>query len=191
MLSNDLSGVSGSNRVFSNKIEARDDFAAYKRGSGVSDRRIHTIRSYKGQAERFLLWMVFERQNPLSSATTEDCISYRDFLDALDEGKLWFWKLPRERWNGSRSTPRWRDDWKPFSGPLAPTSQKQAITILKTMCEWLVRQKYLDSNPRDGVSCRLCSRIPLVLADGMPKKYFWCELSGTALDQAAPAEIVR
>ena len=153
MLPNDLSGVSGSNRVFSNKIEARDDFAAIQTWLRSVGTKVHTIRSYQGQAERFLLWMVFERQKPLSSATTEDCISYRDFLDALDEGKLWFWKLPRERWIGSRSTPRWRDDWKPFSGPLAPTSQKQAITILTTMCEWLVRQKYLDSNPWDGVSC--------------------------------------
>lgn len=58
--------------------------------------------------------MIFERQKPRSSTTTEDCISYRDFLDALDEGNLWFWNLPRERWIGSRSSPRWRDDWKPF-----------------------------------------------------------------------------
>jgi len=153
MLPNDLTGVSGANRAYSNKIEARDDFAAIQTWLRSVGSKVHTVRSYQGQAERFLLWMVFERGKPLSSATTEDCISYRDFLDALDEGKLWFWNLPRERWIGARSTPRWRDDWKPFSGPLAPTSQKQAVTILTTMCEWLVRQKYLDSNPWDGVSC--------------------------------------
>jgi site-specific recombinase XerD len=153
MLPNDLTGVSGTNRAYFNKIEARDDFAAIQTWLRSVGSKVHTVRSYKGQAERFLLWMVFERQKPLSSATTEDCISYRDFLDALDEGKLWFWNLSRECWIGSRSTPRWRDDWKPFSGPLAPTSQKQAVTILTTMCEWLVRQKYLESNPWDGVSC--------------------------------------
>ena len=27
------------------------------------------------------------------------------------------------------------------------------MTILTTLCEWLVRQKYLDANPWDGVSC--------------------------------------
>lgn len=153
MLPNDLSGVSGANRVYSNKIEARDDFAAIQTWLRSVGSKKHTVRSYQGQAERFLLWMVFERQKPFSSATTEDCISYRDFLDALGDGQLWFWRLPRERWVGARSTPRWRDDWKPFSDALAPTSQKQAITILTILCEWLVRQKYLDSNPWDGVSC--------------------------------------
>lgn len=153
MLPNDLSGISGSNRCYSNKMEARDDFDAINTWLRSIGSKEHTVRSYRGQAERFLLWMVFERQKALSSATVEDCISYRDFLDSLEEGKLWFWNLPRERWIGARSTPRWRDDWKPFAGPLSPTSQKQAISILTTMCEWLVRQKYLDSNPWDGVSC--------------------------------------
>lgn len=153
MLPNDLSGISGSNRCYSNKMEARDDFDAINTWLRSIGSKEHTVRSYRGQAERFLLWMVFERQKALSSATVEDCISYRDFLDSLEEGKLWFWTLPRERWIGARSTPRWRDDWKPFAGPLSPTSQKQAISILTTMSEWLVRQKYLDSNPWDGVSC--------------------------------------
>lgn len=153
MLPNDLTGISGTNRTYSNKLEAKDDFAAIQSWLRSIGSKGHTVRSYRGQAERFLLWMIFERQKPLSSATVEDCISYRDFLDSLEEGKLWFWNLPRERWIGMRSTPRWRDDWKPFSGTLAPTSQKQAIVILTAMCEWLVRQKYLDSNPWDGVSC--------------------------------------
>lgn len=164
MLPNDLTGISGSNRVYSNKIEAHDDFAAIQTWLRSVGSKVHTIRSYQGQAERFLLWMVFERGKPLSSATVEDCISYRDFLDSLEDGKLWFWNLPRERWIGSRSTPRWREDWKPFSGALAPTSQKQAITILTTMCEWLVRQRYLESNPWDGVSCNY-SLQPKIRAD--------------------------
>lgn len=150
---NDLSGINGTNRAYSTKLEARDDFAAIQAWLRSVGSKEHTVRSYRGQAERFLLWMIFERRKPLSSATTEDCISYRDFLDSLEDDKLWFWNLPRERWIGSRSTPRWRNDWKPFSGPLAPNSQKHCIVVLTAMCEWLVRQKYLETNPWDGVSC--------------------------------------
>jgi len=153
MMPNDLSGINGTNRAYSTKLEAHDDFAAIQAWLRSVGSKEHTVRSYRGQAERFLLWMIFERRKPLSSATTEDCISYRDFLDSLEDDKLWFWNLPRERWIGSRSTPRWRDDWKPFSGPLAPNSQKHCIVVLTAMCEWLVRQKYLETNPWDGVSC--------------------------------------
>ncbi len=152
MIPNDLSGAIGSNRVYSNKIGARNDYEAIQAWLRSLGSRKHTVRSYQGQAERFLLWMIFERQKPLSSATVEDCISYRDFLDSLDKDRLWFWHLPRERWIGARSTPRWSEDWRPFAGPLSPTSQKQAMVILTAMCEWLMRQRYLESNPWDGVS---------------------------------------
>ena len=152
MIPNDLSGAIGTNRVYSNKIGARNDFEAIQAWLRSLGSRKHTVRSYQGQAERFLLWMIFERRKPLSSATVEDCISYRDFLDALDKDQLWFWHLPRERWIGARSTPRWREDWRPFAGPLSPTSQKQALVILTALFEWLMRQRYLETNPWDGVS---------------------------------------
>ena len=152
LLPEERSGAHGSNRVFSNKIEARNDYEAIQAWLRSLGSRKHTIRSYQGQAERFLLWMIFERLKPLSSATVEDCISYRDFLDSLGDDKLWFWNLPREHWIGARSTPRWREDWKPFAGALSPTSQKQALVILTALFEWLMRQRYLETNPWDGVS---------------------------------------
>ena len=151
-LPNDLSGASGSNRVFSNKLAACNDYEAIQAWLRSVGSRPHTLRSYRTQAERFLLWMIFERQKPLSSATVEDCLSYREFLDSLAPNRLWFWNVPRERWIGARSTPRWRDDWRPFAGPLASTSQKQAVVVLTSLCEWLMRQRYLESNPWDGVA---------------------------------------
>lgn len=152
LVPDELTGAFGSNRVYSNKLAARNDFEAIQAWLRSVGTRPHTVRSYRGQAERFLLWMIFERQKPLSSATVEDCLSYRDFLDALDPDRLWFWTVPRERWIGARSTPRWREDWRPFAGPLAPTSQQQAIIILTALCEWLMRQRYLETNPWDGVA---------------------------------------
>ena len=152
LVPDDLTGAFGSNRVYSNKLAARNDFEAIQAWLRSVGTRPHTVRSYRGQAERFLLWMIFERQKPFSSATVEDCLSYRDFLDSLEPGRLWFWTLPRERWIGARSTPRWREDWRPFAGPLAPISQQQAIVILTAMFEWLMRQRYLETNPWDGVA---------------------------------------
>ena len=146
-----LSGAQGSNRSYSSKLAAADDHAAIAAWLASLGSRKHTIRSYRTQAERFLLWMIFERGKALSSATTEDCISYRDFMDALDGEQLWYWHLPREKWIGARSTPRWSEDWRPFAGALSPSSQKLAVTILTAMCEWLMRQRYLETNPWDGV----------------------------------------
>ena len=42
-----------------------------------------------------------------------------------------------------------RDDpkWRPFAGPLSPTSQRQAIVILNGMFSWLVNAGYLAGNP--------------------------------------------
>lgn len=147
----ELSGATGTNRCYASKLKAIDDLSAIQAWLASLGGRIHTVRSYRTQSERFLLWMIYEQQKPLSSATTEDCTSYRDFLNALGGDQLWYWKLPRETWIGARSTPRWSEDWRPFAGGLSPSSQKLAVTVLTAMCEWLVRQRYLDTNPWDGV----------------------------------------
>jgi site-specific recombinase XerD len=46
-----------------------------------------------------------------------------------------------------RKWSRFDPDWRPFAGPLAPTSQRQAIIILNTMFSWLVNAGYLAGNP--------------------------------------------
>jgi integrase len=64
---------------------------------------------------------------------------------------MWFWRMPATDWIGPRAAPRFSTDWRPFTGPLAPTSQKLAVTILTALAEWLTRQQYLSTNPWDGV----------------------------------------
>ncbi|MEM5766922.1 MAG: site-specific integrase [Bacillota bacterium] len=88
--------------------------------------------------------------------------------------------IPQEDWLGKRHTVRWSPLWRPFENPvrvkkspsskilkqfdgmppdlsvektgvLSVASQKQAITIVKMLCETLVRQRYLDSNPFETV----------------------------------------
>jgi site-specific recombinase XerD len=167
-----LSGAQGSNRAYSGTIAAKNDMEAI--GAWLNSLAGgHTVRSYRTQAERFLLWMIVEKQKALSSATIEDCTDYRNFLTALRdcnshehfldmrmtlvEGEEkrkweWFWSTPLDQWVGLKSTPRSSRAWRPFNGRLSPSSQKLSFVVLKTMGEWLSKQKYLETNPFAGVS---------------------------------------
>src|SRR5690606_22940894 len=52
------------------------------------------------------------------------------------------------RWVMSkRKASRGDPDWKPFAGPLSPTSQRQTIVILNGLFSWLVNAGYLAGNP--------------------------------------------
>ncbi len=115
-----------------------------------------TYRSYRKEAERFLLWAILERNKPFSSLSLNDCIAYRNFINALgrETPELWHqqFNLPQTDWIGSRSTPRRSPLWRPFEGKLSVLSQKYALGVLSTMCEFLVKIQYLDSNPLIGLT---------------------------------------
>jgi integrase len=138
----DLGGAEGSNRAAQARcrIQARNDFEAVQAWLGLRDPASHTYRSYRKEAERFLLWAVSERGKPLSSLDTADCKAYRDFLFA-----------PPARWLNPDFKPRWSPHWRPFKGPLQVRTVRLVETVLSALCEWLVRQRYLDANPFDGL----------------------------------------
>lgn len=178
-----LDGSNGINRGERNKTGAHNDYEAIHLWLRTSQEGSNTWRSYRKEAERFLMWSILERGKPLSSMLVDDCIAYRDFLNDLGRipAKVWDlkYRIPQENWLGKRGTERWSEAWRPFERPpvdryhdanrqasllagtsdniiylkpvLSLASQKLAQTILKTMCEWLSRQRYLDSNPWDGV----------------------------------------
>lgn len=50
---------------------------------------------------------------------------------------------------------QWQREHTERNGVLKPSSQKLAITILTSMCEWLVRRRYLEVNPWDGIRPRV------------------------------------
>ncbi len=103
----------------------------------------HTQRAYRKEAERFLLWAITHKGKALSSMSNEDCIEYRDFLTDPQ---------PRSRWCGERGRERWSPLWRPFEGPLSPSAQRHAVTILKNLYGFLVDQNYLMGNPWSAVS---------------------------------------
>ena len=67
---------------------------------------------------------------------------YRDFLADPQ---------PRSRWCGDRGRERWSPLWRPFEGPLSPSAQRHAVTILKNLYGFLVDQNYLMGNPWSAV----------------------------------------
>jgi site-specific recombinase XerD len=139
------SGERGANRAPTErcKVRAANDHEAVQAWLRLRIEGSHTWRAYRKEAERFLLWAVLERRKALSSLDGDDCVAYRDFLAA-----------PGPAWVGPRHAQRWTDAWRPFEGPLSARSQAVALTIVRSLCEWLVRRHYLDSNPWDDVPAR-------------------------------------
>lgn len=141
----DRSGSMGSNRapIARCKLAAANDYEAIQAWLRLRLPTSHTWRVYRKEAERFLLWAVMERRKALSSLDGDDCVAYRDFLAA-----------PGVEWAGPRNAQRWSEAWRPFEGPLSVRSQAATLTIVRSLCEWLVRRHYLDSNPWDDVPKR-------------------------------------
>lgn len=94
-----------------------------------------TRRAYQKELERFLLWCVYVRRQPLSSTLLEDCEAYKNFLADPPA----FWIGPRALRMGPR--------WKPFAGRPSASSQRYAVQVIRTFFSWLVDVRYLGGNP--------------------------------------------
>lgn len=140
-LTAELDGRNGFNRAIGNhpQITANTDADAIKVWLARYLDTKATFDSYRKEAERLLLWSVIELGKPLSSLSHEDFLVYQRFLANPQ---------PAERWiMTQRKVARDDPTWRPFAGPLSPTSQRQAIVILNGMFSWLVNAGYLAGNP--------------------------------------------
>lgn len=136
-----LDGSVGINRATGNRpqITANTDADAIKVWLARFADTKTTFDNYRKEAERLLLWSVVELGKPLSSLSHEDFLVYQRFLADPQPSERWI-MLRRKV---ARADPAWR----PFAGPLSPTSQRQAIVILNAMFSWLVNAGYLAGNP--------------------------------------------
>jgi integrase/recombinase XerD len=140
-LSSMLDGSVGTNRAIGNRpqIAAQTDIDAIKVWLARYLDTKTTFDSYRKEAERLLIWAVSELGKPLSSLTHEDLLVFQRFLADPQ---------PEHRWiMQSRKVARDDGRWRPFAGPLSPTSQRQAFVILNGMFSWLVNAGYLAGNP--------------------------------------------
>src|SRR5690606_32440968 len=81
-------------------------------------------------------------RKPLSSMHVEDCNAYLAFLED---------PAPKERWCGPKNVERWSVLWRPFTGKLKRSGQRQAGLILKSFYSFLVKNNYLVGNPWSSV----------------------------------------
>ncbi len=159
------------------KLQAQNDHEAIQAWLRLRVPGTHTWRAYRKEGERFLLWAVMERRKALSSLDGDDCVAYRDFL-----------ATPGLEWTGPRNAQRWSEAWRPFEGPLSARSQASALTIVRSLCEWLVRRHYLDSNPWDDVPKRPDAPSMPQLRALSQKQWDWVQIW---LDEQAPSPALR
>ena len=152
-----LDGVDGTNRALPiGEPFAANDYDAIQRWLATVADRANTYRTYRKEAERLLLWAVYQRGRALSSLDLGDAAAYRDFLAALDPdaGVAWAGRLARDYWIGPKNAARGQTPWRPFAGALSPRSQQHALTIVQSLFQFLVGQGYLWRNPFASVKGR-------------------------------------
>ncbi len=133
----DLGGARGDFRShMANTLGAKNDLEAVNAWLERYKEKPHTLRSYRKEVERFLLWCALELKKPLSSVNAPDCQKYREFLQSVPA--TWI-----ERLSVKRTDPLWRA----FRSQPGPASQKQALVILQTLFGGLVDAGYLVANP--------------------------------------------
>ncbi|WP_024950496.1 MULTISPECIES: tyrosine-type recombinase/integrase [Cobetia] len=122
-------------------IRARTDIEAVAAWLAEYLHSAQTLRAYRKEAERLLLWLKAEgelgREATLSSLDRARLEQFESFLAD---------PRPAQRWIGSVRA-RKHPEWRPFRGPLAPASRRQSLVILQGLYSWLVEAGYLSRNP--------------------------------------------
>jgi len=134
-----LTGNVGTNRYDKKhcQISATNDWQAIQCWLNEFYDSPQTLRNYRKEAERLLLWSINQRQKALSDLGREDFQFYQEFL--VDPQPSNIWCGPR----AERTSPKWR----PFKGPLSNNSQRQALIIINALFSYLVDAGYLAGNP--------------------------------------------
>lgn len=133
-----LSGAHGTNRVAAQvprQIAADDDVAAIGLWLAEYMDSPHTLRSYRKEAERLLTWATQVRGKAVSSLTREDVLAYEAFL-----------ATPPAAWCDD-ALGRRGDHRRLLAGPLSERSRRQALGILASLFQYLVRGGYLAGSP--------------------------------------------
>ena len=136
-LSPALDGSHGSNRALGGvrQIAADTDVDAVRLWLAEYAGSLHTLRSYRKEVVRLLVWATRGMGKPLSSLNREDLLAYETFLGQ-----------PSVEWSDPM-LPRRGGGRRLFEGPLSPRSARQAMGILSGLFGYLVAAGYLAGNP--------------------------------------------
>ena len=132
-----IESAKGDNRGASSGINVQTDaeaVAVWIADTGSSSK--NTAQAYRREAERLLLWASFEKGKSLSQLFREDFLEFAIFLS----------RVPPE-WIMTTRHRRNSPDWRPFLGQPSISSQKQTMTILKSLISYLVDVSWLIHNP--------------------------------------------
>jgi integrase len=138
-----LSGEQGTNREPYERcqLQARNDYEAIQCWLREYQHKVTTFRTYQKEAERFLLWSLFQRKKPLSSLDRDDFEFYLQFLDDPQPKAMWCAKK-----NG-RGVKRGDPAWRPFTGSLSESAKTVALSSIDSLFNYLVDARYLSFNP--------------------------------------------
>jgi len=151
-----LTGRVGRNRATGRcQIGAEDDRSAVLAWLARYVDSPATLSSYRKESERLLLWCVLQHRVALSDLTHEDMLVFQRFLQDPQPAERWV-MAPGQK--ASRQSP----DWRPFAGPLSPTSVRLALSIINSLFNWLVEAGYLRGNPLALNRRRSQSRAPRI-----------------------------
>lgn len=136
-LSPALNGSNGSNRARSGvrQTAADTDVDAVRLWLAEYADSPHTLRNYRKEALRLLIWATQGLNKPMSNLNREDLLVYEAFL-----------ANPSTEWVDP-VLPRRGSNRRLFDGPLSPDSVRQAMGILSGLFGYLVAAGYLAGNP--------------------------------------------
>ena len=149
-----------------NALGALDDKHAIELWLAAKGTNPNTLRSYRKNAERLLLWCIYERQATFPELTVADAIHYRTWLTDLGrkEPEEWAaagWRLPAEAWIGPHGAKRKSAEWRPFDGALSEGSVAQDLLTIRSLFEYLVDGQVLQVNPFKLMGKRATARPQL------------------------------
>jgi len=103
-----------------------------------ASRSSNTAQSYRREAERLMLWASEKKDKALSELMLEDFLEFAAFLSK---------PTPADAWISSRRHARSSQDWRPFMGPLSPSSSKQTQIIIGSLFRYLHAKGWIRANP--------------------------------------------
>lgn len=150
-----LNGANGCNREKQERcqIHAKNDYEAIQCWLNEYRHKATTYRTYQKEAERLLLWAIYQSKKPLSGLDRDDFEAYLSFLDSPEPRNVW---CTRSHGGGRK---RGEPGWRPFVSGLSFSAKQVAISCIDSLLNYLVDARYLAFNPLSLMRKRNLSRF--------------------------------